>query len=110
MRTDDGATTFSQVEPLLSADSHIVETSDFWTRHIDRDFLDRAPTATTADDGSVMFYVDGDVKLGSVGAASQAGLRFDAPEDITFEGRWEDVRPGCADPGPRLADMAWSAK
>lgn len=90
---------------LLSADSHVVETADFWTRHIDADFLDRAPTARD-EDGKVMFYVDGDLKLGSVGAASQAGLRFDAPEDITFEGSWEDVRPGCAEPNARLEDMA----
>lgn len=73
---------------------------------MEADFADKAPVARTDDDGNVTFYVDGDVVLGSVGAASQAGLRFDAPEDVTFEGKWEDVRPGCADPGPRQDDMA----
>ena len=28
---------------LVSADSHIVEPPDLWTKHIDRRFLDRAP-------------------------------------------------------------------
>ena len=90
---------------VISADSHIVEPADFWSRHIESKYADRAPRAETDDQGNVMFLVDGDRVLGSVGAPSQAGLRFDAPEDITFEGTWETVRPGSSDPEPRYADI-----
>lgn len=89
----------------LSADSHIVEPADFWARHIDKQYYDRAPQAYTNDNGEVAFIVDGDKSLGSVGAPSQAGMRFDDPAKVTFEGSWDDVRPGCSQPGPRLKDM-----
>jgi predicted TIM-barrel fold metal-dependent hydrolase len=52
-----------------------------------------------------MFVVDGNTKVGSVGAPSQAGVRFDDPSKVTFAGKWEEVRPGCADPVPRLKDL-----
>ncbi|MEE2980849.1 MAG: amidohydrolase family protein [Pseudomonadota bacterium] len=92
-------------ERIISADSHIVEPADFWTRYMDPEFADRAPRARADEDGVVEFLVDGDTVLGSVGAPSQAGVRFDDPSAVTFEGTWDEVRPGCADPGPRLADM-----
>jgi hypothetical protein len=90
---------------VISADSHIVEPSDFWTRYIDRRYLDRAPRANVDDEGVVQFTVDRDRPLGSVGAPSQAGMRFDNPEAITFEASWDEVRPGCNQTEPRLADM-----
>ncbi len=93
-------------ERILSADSHIVEPADFWTRYIDADYAERAPRARTDENGDVEFIVDGDIVLGSVGAPSQAGVRFDDSANVTFEGSWDEVRPGCANPGPRLADMA----
>ena len=92
-------------ERILSADSHIVEPADFWTRYIDADYAKRAPRARADAKGAVEFIVDGDIVLGSVGAPSQAGVRFDDPSKVTFEGTWEEVRPGCADPVSRLEDM-----
>ena len=92
-------------ETVISADSHIVEPDDFWTRHIERGYDDRAPRSNVDGDGNVMFLVDRDRVLGSVGAPSQAGLRFEAPEDISFEGTWAAVRPGSSTPEPRYADM-----
>ena len=92
------------VRTFFSADSHIVEPADFWTTHIAPDFAGQAPRAGTDAEGIVHFTVDGR-PLGSVGAPSQAGVRFDDPNQVTFEGSWDEVRPGCADPGPRQADM-----
>ena len=54
-------------ERILSADSHIVEPADFWTRYIDADYAERAPRARTDENGDVEFIVDGDIVLGSVG-------------------------------------------
>ncbi|MGH6954362.1 MAG: amidohydrolase family protein [Alphaproteobacteria bacterium] len=90
---------------IISADSHIVEPADMWAS-IDKRYRDRAPRATVERDGTVAWFVDGDTPLGSVGAPSQAGLRYDDPLKITFQASWEDVRPGCNNPAPRLKDMA----
>jgi predicted TIM-barrel fold metal-dependent hydrolase len=90
---------------VLSADSHIVEPADYWRRHIDRKYLERAPRAYEDENGVVMFVVDKNIKVGSVGAPSQAGVRFDDPSKVTFAGKWEEVRPGCADPNPRMKDL-----
>ncbi len=91
---------------LISADSHIVEPADVWEKHIEQRWRDRAPRARTGSDATVHWQVDGSTPLGSVGAPSQAGVRFEDPSKVTFEGKWEEVRPGCNDPAARLEDMA----
>ena len=91
---------------LISCDSHIVEPADLWQGRTDRAWRDRAPRTETDADGIVHWYVDHDIPLGSVGAPAQAGVRFEDPSKVTFEGRWEEVRPGANDPEARLADMA----
>ncbi|MFQ5933881.1 MAG: amidohydrolase family protein [Dehalococcoidia bacterium] len=90
---------------LLSADSHIVEPPDLWESRIDPRYRERAPRMTTDDEGVARWYVDRDTPLGSVGAPSQAGQRYEDPEAITFEGHIEDVRPGAFDPHARIEDM-----
>lgn len=90
---------------LISADSHVVEPPDLWQRHIEPEWRHRAPRTDIDPDGTVHWFVEGKVPLGSVGAPSQAGVRFDDPSRVSFEGRWEDVRPGCNEAAARLADM-----
>ena len=90
---------------VLSSDSHIVEPPDLWTSRIDAAYKQRAPHMKVDSDGLARWLVEGDQPLGSVGAPSQAGLRYEDPESITFEGALDDVRPGAFDPGPRVEDM-----
>jgi predicted TIM-barrel fold metal-dependent hydrolase len=90
---------------IISADSHIVEPADFWTAFIDKRFAEQAPHAVADEKGVVNFFVDRDKPLGSVGAPSLAGVRFEDPGKVTFEGTWDDVRPGSFDPVARLKDM-----
>ena len=90
---------------VISSDSHIVEPPDLWTSRIDPAFRDRAPHMVIDDDGIARWLVEGDQPLGSVGAPSQAGQRYEDPEAITFEGAMEDVRPGAFDPAPRMGDL-----
>ncbi len=90
---------------LISSDSHIVEPPDLWVSGMEGRFKDRAPHMVVDEAGMARWYVDGDTPLGSVGAPSQAGLRYEDPESITFEGMIQDVRPGAYDPGPRLKDL-----
>ena len=90
---------------VISSDSHIVEPPDLWTSRIDPAFRDRAPHMVIDDEGLAHWLVEGDQPLGSVGAPSQAGQRYEDPEAITFEGAMEDVRPGAFDPAPRMDDL-----
>ena len=87
---------------LISSDSHILEPADLW-KNIDRRYRDRAPTLVS--EGTVdQWYVDG-VKFGSIGINQQAGVRFDAPENLTEGGRMETARRGGVDPHAHVEDM-----
>ena len=50
--------------------------------------------------------VEADQILSGIGLISNAGARFEAPETISAQGRFEDVRRGGYDPAQHLADMA----
>ena len=88
---------------LVSADSHIIEPADLWTTRIDRKFKDRAPFLAS-EEATDQWYVDG-MAIGSIGSVTQAGERFEHPENITFGGRYANVRPGGLDPHARIKDM-----
>ena len=90
---------------LLSSDSHIVEPPDLWDEGMGAKYKGRAPRVVKDGQGYAHWYVDEGVPIGSVGAAANAGQRFEDPNAITFEGRYEDVRPGAYDPHARLADL-----
>lgn len=89
---------------LVSSDSHVVEPPDLWTRFIDPEYRHRAPRVLR-EDGVDRWYADGDVNFGIVGSDTQAGRRFDAPESISIDGVYEDVRRGGYDPHAHVEDM-----
>jgi hypothetical protein len=49
--------------------------------------------------------VEADQILSGIGLISNTGARFEAPETISAQGRFEDVRGGGYDPEQHLADM-----
>ena len=64
------------IAKLISADSHVVEPPDLWEKRIDKRFKDRAPKLLK--DGEVHRWVaDDKIQIGSLGAPSQAGRRFE---------------------------------
>ena len=89
---------------IISSDSHVIESPDLWTSRIDSRFKDRAPYMRREEEHD-QWYVEGDVKVGAMGIISQAGTRFESPEEITFEGKFDDVRPGGYDPDEAIKDM-----
>ena len=89
---------------LVSSDSHIMEPPDLWLKHIDPEYKDRAPKVVREGDFD-QWYADGDIKFGVVGANTQAGRRFEAPETIRTEGLYEDVLLGGMDPHAHVKDM-----
>ena len=78
---------------VLSSDSHVFEPPDLWQTRIDRAFRDRAPRIERID-GADQIVVEADQVLSGIGLISNAGARFEAPETISAQGRFEDVQHG----------------
>jgi predicted TIM-barrel fold metal-dependent hydrolase len=90
---------------ILSSDSHVFEPPDLWQTRIDAPFRDRAPRIQRID-GADQIVVEADQVLSGIGLISNAGARFEAPETISAQGRFEDVHRGGYDPEQHLKDMA----
>src|SRR5215472_11474692 len=89
---------------VLSSDSHVFEPPDLWQTRIHRAFRDRAPRIERINGGDHV-VVEADQILSGIGLISNAGARFEAPETISAEGRFEDVLRGGYDPEQHLKDM-----
>ena len=89
---------------VISSDSHVFEPPDLWTTRIDSEFKERAPHMRNVD-GLDRLFVEGDQFLAGIGLISGAGMRFENPEDIQHEGRFEDVHIGGYEPGEHIRDM-----
>ena len=89
---------------VLSSDSHVFEPPDLWQTRIDAPFRDRAPRIMRID-GADQIVVEADQNLSGIGLISNAGARFEAPETISAQGRFEDVHRGGYDPDQHLKDM-----
>ena len=88
---------------VISSDSHIVEPPDLWTTRMDASFRDRAPHVVAVGDDDV-WMVEG-YQAGSFGGGTQAGVRFEEPERLTYQGKVEQVRPGGYIPDEHVKDM-----
>src|SRR2546426_5901879 len=80
------------------------EPPDLWTTRTDAAFRDRAPRMQRTD-GADQLVVEADQVISGIGLISNAGARFEAPETISGQGRFEDVPRGGYDPGQHLRDM-----
>ncbi len=89
---------------ILSSDSHVFEPPDLWMNRIDRALRHRAPRMVRVD-GADRLVVEDEQVVSGIGLISNAGARFEAPETISGDGRFEDVHRGGYDPGQHLADM-----
>src|SRR5262245_24215549 len=90
--------------PILSSDSHVFEPPDLWTTRIDAAFRDRAPRMQRIN-GVDQLVVEAQQVIAGIGLISNAGARFEAPETISSQGRFEDVHQGGYDPAQHLKDM-----
>ena len=89
---------------ILSSDSHVFEPPDLWTIRIDAAFRDRAPRMQRIN-GVDQLVVEEHQVIAGIGLISNAGARFEAPETISSQGRFEDVHQGGYDPAQHLQDM-----
>lgn len=96
---------------LVSADSHIAEPPDLWTRRIDRRFVERAPTLISHDD-SDYFVMDptkprqpGDHGVGIGLLATKRKYADPEGYDFGHRGRWHDVPESAYDPAERVREL-----
>ncbi|MGI9602334.1 MAG: amidohydrolase family protein [Acidimicrobiales bacterium] len=111
----------SPIPPIISVDDHVVEPRDVWTSRLPSRYVDQGPRIVYAPQGE-MELVDGVwVEQPGAGDKQAAWWHYEdhryqikqmiacpgmAPEDVTMEGvTYEDIAPGCYEPGARLADM-----
>jgi predicted TIM-barrel fold metal-dependent hydrolase len=89
--------------PIISADSHITEAPDTYSRHIEARFREQAPRIVSHDQLGDVFVIEGmkrPVPLGLVAAAGKPA------EEIRVTGtKFEDLHRGGWDPEARIADQ-----
>lgn len=90
---------------VISSDSHVIEPRDLWSTRIDPKFRDRAPRVERRTEDESDWWVCENVKAISGGSGSQAGRRFTDPENLSFAGTFEEVRPGGYIPQEHVKDM-----
>jgi predicted TIM-barrel fold metal-dependent hydrolase len=88
---------------LISSDSHIIEPADLWETRLDHQLRGRGPRLVHEGDAD-QWYADG-VKFGNIGTNQQAGLRFEAPEQLVAAGRMNTIPLGGVDPHAHVKDM-----
>ena len=88
---------------VISADNHVFEPADLWTSRGESKFKDHMPHVQSLEDGD--WWICDGRKLLHVAGGTQAGVRFEAPETLTIEGRIEDLRPGGYIPEEHAKDM-----
>ncbi len=86
---------------LISADSHVVEAPDVFTRRVQARYRDRAPRQVRLPEGDA-WQVEGMAQPFPFGLVQCGGL---PPEEYKLWIRWEEVRPAAVDAAARLASM-----
>lgn len=88
---------------IISADSHITEPPDTYTKRIDKAFRDRAPQIVRDDKLGDIFDIPGIKRPVPMGLVAAAGKN--AEELATFGVKFEDLHRSGWDPEARLADQ-----
>jgi predicted TIM-barrel fold metal-dependent hydrolase len=86
----------------ISADSHVVEPPDLWTKRIDRKYLDRAPRIIEGEDQDYLIVPE---EMGGKRGIGLASGILQKDEEVSMKGRFADVLPGAYDPLARIADQ-----
>lgn len=86
---------------IVSADDHVQEPGDTWTKRVPAKLRDRAPRIEHGPDGDA-WVIEG--KRGrTIGMEVQAGRKFEEYRD--HGETYDSMRKGCWDPRARLEDM-----
>ncbi len=90
---------------LVSADSHIAEPPDLFTKRMDRKYRDRAPRIVSKEKGDY-FSIDGAINEGSMVGLLATKRKYSDPDArFGLEGVWADVPEGAYDPDARVKEL-----
>ena len=92
---------------VLSSHSRVFEPPGLWQTRLDATFRDRAPRIERIG-GADQIVVEADQILSGIGLISNAGARFEAPETISAQGRFEDAHRIRVSKSPLLLSTASS--
>ena len=97
----DGGGAVTAERSVISADSHVVEPPDLWTKHLEPRFRDRSPRVISDEDTDRWVCEGADLPgmVPLIGAARQYG-------DPRPGGRYDEVMRGGYDPDVRVKDQA----
>ena len=90
---------------VISSDGHVFEPADLWKPRMKPEFRDRAPYVGRMENGGDAWFCDGHLLVEAVTGGSQAGLRFDTPEQLSYADTMDMQRPGGWDPDEHVKDM-----
>lgn len=91
----------STAQPVISADSHVIEPHDLWVNGVEAKFRDQAPRLEHGPETDVLACPVADLPPVGLLAGCARG-----DDEVRREGRWdEDVFRGGYDPAARLADL-----
>jgi predicted TIM-barrel fold metal-dependent hydrolase len=91
---------------FISADGHVMEPPDLWTKRMDRRFRDRAPYVKAGADADYLYIeglppFSGTDLIGGMANEKAAGKPIENRE----HNRYADMRAGALDPVARLSDQ-----
>ena len=88
---------------ILSGDDHIFEPIDLWDERLSP--KNRGRLRVERDEDGSDWWISDDFRVLPMSPGAQAGLRLEAPERLTLEDTFENVRAGGYDPKERIKDM-----
>jgi len=91
---------------FISADGHVMEPPDLWTKRMDRRFRDRAPYVKAGPEADYLYIeglppFSGTDLIGGMANEKAAGKPIENRE----HNRYADMRAGALDPVARLSDQ-----
>ena len=89
--------------PVISADSHITEHPETYSKYIDKQWRDKAPRMVDGGEKGDLFVIDGMPRPIAMGLVAAAGK---PPEEITESGvRFDELHRGGWDPAARIGEQ-----
>ena len=88
---------------VISSDDHVMEPVDLWTSRGESKFKDRLPRVERLEVGD--WWICDGRKVQTVATGTQAGVRFEGPETLSWVARVEELPPGGYVPEAHVTDM-----
>ena len=76
---------------VISSDDHVMEPVDLWTSRGESKFKDRLPRVERLEVGD--WWICDGRKVQTVATGTQAGVRFEGPETLSWVARVEELPP-----------------